>query len=703
MSDTTGIKLKNNQRTEDPNTNLDSSFSNDIDLSSNPFLEYEIEDLFQIPLMVSHDADNNDALSLEDIQNLPSPATDGAAEAEGSDTLSISDIQNLPSPGAGNQTSSGEAAGAINNTGINGAISIGLELSTLPTIDSVIRDVAILQPASTEGPNLFTQPIDDGQDGLPQPSTNTTDDEEEEEEEEGEACESIVTTFADGVNANDNETTLRETILEANQSEGVTEIHLCEGIYQLDIMGRNENLGFSGDLDIHGQVVIEGHDKETTIIDAGAIDRVLQVMPNASLTLKNLTLQNGDAKVFSGGAIYNLGTVVLDNVIIDSNQARIAGGIFNAFEANMVIDNSTISNNQAVFYAGGILNDASTLDINYSTIQDNQAGNYGSGLTNIYGEVNIFKSLIAENSANLLGAGIATFNGDMDIQTSTISSNQASFLGGGIASFYGQSFDLSNSTLTQNFAQLAGAGVYQVQPNIAQTFDIYSSIIAQNNSNLDIFGAAFQSNGHNIIGNVDDGAIAASSQDQFGSAQGTSATGHTGVINALLDVLADNGGFTSTHALLTNSSAIDNGNVEDDTSDQRDLFPSHTKDIGAFESNGQITPSANLAVIDFDSLNLPILSEAALLGIEESFEFSTVSAPDDFMQAVLKIEEILLDLTSLEDSVTELNRPNFSASTIEYHAENPMDLSELNSILLTLPEIMQDLHASEMLTQPDII
>lgn len=696
MSDTTGIKLKNNQRPEDPNTLLDSSSSNHIDLSNNPFLKYEIEDLFHIPLVVSHDADNNDTLSLEDIQNLPSPATDGAAEAEGSDILSISDIQDLPSPGAGNETSSGDGENAVSNAGINSAIAIALELSILPTIDSVVRDVAILEPAITEGPNLFIETIDDGQNALPQPSTNATGGEEE-------ACESIVTTFTDGVDANDNETTLREAILEANQSEEVTEIHLCEGSYQLDIIGRNENFGLRGDLDIHGQIIIEGYDKENTIIDAGAIDRVMQVMPHASLTLKNLTLQNGDAKVFSGGAIYNLGTVVLDNVIIDSNQARIAGGIFNAFEANMVIDHSSITNNESIFYAGGILNDASTLDINYSTIQDNQAGNYGSGLTNIFGEVNIFKSLIAENSANLLGAGITSFSGDMNIQSSTISSNLANFLGGGIASLYGLSFELSNSTLTQNSAQLAGAGVYQVQPNVAQTIDIYSSIIAQNSNNLDIFGDAFHSNGHNIIGNADDGTIATSSQDQFGSVQGTSTTGHTGVIDALLNALADNGGFTLTHALLSNSPAIDNGNVEDDTSDQRNLFPSQIKDIGAFEFNGQITPPANLAVIDFDSLNFPLLSEAALLSAEESFESSMVFAPNNFMQAVIKIEEILLDLTSFEASVAELNRPDLAVATIEHYAQNAMDLSELNSILLTLPEIMQDLHAAEMLTQPDIV
>jgi hypothetical protein len=113
--------------------------------------------------------------------------------------------------------------------------------------------------------------------------------------------------------------------------------------------------------------------------------RLFDVAAGGSLTLENLTLQNGVAAGYDGGAIYNQGTLVLSGVTVQDNTAEgfpaAGGGIWS--NGSLTVENSTIGYNVANFgswtvpaFGGGIYIAGGTADITGSTFAGNVA--YGS-------------------------------------------------------------------------------------------------------------------------------------------------------------------------------------------------------------------------------------------------------------------------------------------------------------------------------------
>jgi len=88
---------------------------------------------------------------------------------------------------------------------------------------------------------------------------------------------------ADGIC--DADCSLREAIIAANAGPGADIITLPAGTYTLTIAGANEDDAATGDLDIKGDLMINGATGATTIIDGGAIDRVFQVIGAVTVTL----------------------------------------------------------------------------------------------------------------------------------------------------------------------------------------------------------------------------------------------------------------------------------------------------------------------------------------------------------------------------------------------------------------------------------
>lgn len=159
----------------------------------------------------------------------------------------------------------------------------------------------------------------------------------------------------------------------------------------------------------------------------------------------------------------------------------------------------------------------------------------------------IFKSTINGNRADRAG-GIAN-SGSLRFDNSTISGN----VGGGIFNFSTGDLELTNATITDNQAAEA-AGV----DNLG-TARLINTIIAGNIGtveNTDVSGD-YISEGFNLIGNVGSGT----------SVSGFVASDFVGTednpIDPRLAPLADNGGTTTTHALLAGSVAIDAGETGD--------------------------------------------------------------------------------------------------------------------------------------------
>ena len=269
---------------------------------------------------------------------------------------------------------------------------------------------------------------------------------------------------------------------------------------------------------------------------------------------------SGNTAALDGGGIFSRsGTVSLINTIVSGNTANIGGGISNTGTADLT--SSTISGNTG-FRGGGIFN--------------------GSG-----GSLNVINSTINDNSASGDGAGIfGQGGGTVTLTNSTVSMNTATTGGGGIDN--SGTLALTNSTLSGNAASgsFGGGGIFN---NV--TITLVNTIFAGNTAPTgpDCGGTgSLASQGHNLIGNNSGCNFSPASGDQVN-------------VDPLLGALADNGGPTKTHALLTGSPAIDTG---DDsvlgsplflTTDQRG-FPrlqgAHV-DIGAYEAPATDAPQTS--------------------------------------------------------------------------------------------------------------
>ncbi len=195
---------------------------------------------------------------------------------------------------------------------------------------------------------------------------------------------------------------LRSAVEEANEWKVDNTIFLPAGIYKLSIDGSGEDEAATGDLDIIDDLVIVGDGADSTIVDAGALDRVFHIHADVTVTLKDLSIVGGKVSGAegTGGGIRNEGSlIVLDSMISDS-QAEAGGGVANLGE--MTITGSTLYGNSvsATGNGGGVFN-AGTLTIANSTISDNTSV-MGGGIYN-NGVLTVNSSTIAGNTVDGLG------------------------------------------------------------------------------------------------------------------------------------------------------------------------------------------------------------------------------------------------------------------------------------------------------------
>lgn len=332
-------------------------------------------------------------------------------------------------------------------------------------------------------------------------------------------------------------TSLREAIWLANQDANHTTITLeADGFYQLTI-GGSDFPSFApeaaGDLDVSSSVTITVADGGRATIDAGGEnglgDRVFQFSGFAStVNLENLTISGGRVFGQDGGGLYVLDASVnlidvnvTGNVAFESEGGGRGGGIYNSVQSQQSLHlyDSVVSNNEAAL-GGGIFNDFNAhATLAGSAIVDNQSDGDGGGIYNS-GDLESVNTTIAGNEA-LDGTGGGLFNsGDATLINNTIADND-------------------------DYGGIGGvAGIAQ----LGSVTRIGNSIIARN-QNGDA-GGAFESLGHNLIGNAD-GSSGFTSDDDYGGAGNR--------LSAGLSVLRDNGGPTPTISLLPGSPAINAG------------------------------------------------------------------------------------------------------------------------------------------------
>ncbi|MDB9525300.1 CHAT domain-containing protein, partial [Oscillatoria sp. CS-180] len=333
---------------------------------------------------------------------------------------------------------------------------------------------------------------------------------------------------------------------------------------------------------------------------------------NGTFTLSNSTLSNNDAAQ-SGGAIFNQtgASIQIVNSLLNANAASVGGAIANE-GIETAISNTIVSENTATADGGGVFN-TGILSIDTSPIRENAAGNSETGLGDgggIFnqGSLSLSNSQIQENTAVASGGGIGNIN-QLNIDASTISDNVAGVNGGGIKVAEAGNVAIANSTISGNTAGANGGGIdiNTIPPFGAFTTTVSNSTLSGNtainigggfslgtNSTLTLDQATVTANTASTgtgsgVANVFGGSVIALNTILAGNTLDNvaGALNQTGpnVVNGdpLIGPLANNGGVTETHALLTGSPAIDAGTGAG--ADQRGVpVANGIRDIGAFES-----------------------------------------------------------------------------------------------------------------------
>lgn len=343
--------------------------------------------------------------------------------------------------------------------------------------------------------------------------------------------------------------TLRAAIQEANASSGSVVI-VPAGTYELTLVGADEDLAATGDLDILAGTQVEAAGG-VVVIDANGLDRVIDVhapqvlncIIGSCVSLEGLTLRGG-VEVQGGGLRLVSGTVTLLGSAVLSNQANIGGGIYVGPSADLLeVRGSVVRGNSAVISGGGIFN-AAELELSFSTITGNSAPT-GGGLVN---------------------GGLAA------VELSTISGNA----GSGVLNDTLLDLSLHRVTLSAN----QGAAIENAN---SSAWSAYDSLIDGGCSGAGALGAS--------QGNL----------ESPGSTCGLSlALNQVDVEDPGLAPLAGYGGPTPTHALMPDSPAR-NAGLGTYSSDQR-LAPvtDGFGDTGSFE-HGALPPDGGIFSHGFES------------------------------------------------------------------------------------------------------
>ncbi len=309
---------------------------------------------------------------------------------------------------------------------------------------------------------------------------------------------------------------------------------------------------------VNKDLTIQGQGASNTTVQAhaargDATDRVFVIASGSTVTIKDMTIRHGNV-TGNGGGIRNEGTLTLGNVTVKDNDADDGGGIYNNGQyAVLTLTNCTVSGNEAGDGGGGIYNRSGTLEITDSTLSGNQTGDGGGGgIASHYAgaTVTLIGSTVSGNqTGDGGGGGGIQSTRRLALTNSTVSGNTASGWGGGIENYASGGVTLNNCTITDNTADSDndgdgdGGGIYRH----SGTVSFKNTIIAGNadpSSAPDCSGT-LTSQGYNLI------------QDTTGCTISGDTTGNITGQDPTLGPLANNGGPTETHALLTGSPAID--------------------------------------------------------------------------------------------------------------------------------------------------
>jgi hypothetical protein len=256
---------------------------------------------------------------------------------------------------------------------------------------------------------------------------------------------------------------------------------------------------------IRAPVTIDGKDDLT--ISGGGTHRVFEIEETGTLELRNLTISDGFDRVFDGGAIFNLGRLLVDNCLFENNRSPLGSGgaIANDVLGVVFINDSDLNNNEA--YSGGaVYSRDGTVTLQAVGFENNVAETTGGALHNEMGAVVMFGAIMIGNSSRSGGA-VYTAHGSLTADLSVFFENRAVVDGGAITSINAVA-SIQYSFILANEAGEAGSGIH----NASGVMTVYRSAIFGNS------GADYEVN-HRGVGQV------MADRNYWGAASGPSGAG----------------------------------------------------------------------------------------------------------------------------------------------------------------------------------
>jgi CSLREA domain-containing protein len=371
-----------------------------------------------------------------------------------------------------------------------------------------------------------------------------------------------VTTAADTV-ADGGGCSLREAVTSANGDDGGASgctsgsgddtIALAAATYGLSGDDGEDN-NASGDLDVTSDIVLDGAGAGSTVIDANAIDRAIDVQNNGAassidVTIQRLTIRNGSVLGGSddGGAVLMRdanGSIAVREAVIENSHAGRYGG--------------------ALTFRGATNGSGHPAQVIDSELRTNTAGDDGGALFveqpsgNAEGNsMLVQRSTLAGNVA-VAGAGGAIYGETttrLDVVDSTLSANVAAQGGGAIAlGDNNPALYLQFSTLAGNVTSRAGGGGGVQTDGDAELVVLHGSVLDANIAAGGVANCAEVAPGDGVFATTGPTAYNVESADTCDLDAAATDLVDT---EAQLGALADNGGPTRTRNPAAGSPLLD--------------------------------------------------------------------------------------------------------------------------------------------------
>lgn len=330
-------------------------------------------------------------------------------------------------------------------------------------------------------------------------------------------------------------------------------------------------------------VTIKGEGKKYT-----STTLAFDVKPNTTLTLNNITLDTIQHASSWGGAMYNEGTLILDNVTFNNDIAKtpkaVGGGAMalvatNGNPVSTTIKNSTFTNNSTesnpvyennggaiyVYGTSSKLVGDNTLNISGSHFESNHTNKTGGaiGVNNLGPsnfEIEINDTTFTKNNSTGYGGAIdvttgGTGNVTINLDHANFDSNKSGSDGGAIAYEKGNiTSNIINSTFTNNTANNGGA-IYNGIKNLEISNTIFDGNKTNdggkggaiyNAGNISLSQTEFKQSSDTIYMANDSAADFSGTNTLNGSISSENATSEIKNKGTLI-LNADNSGYTGTY------------------------------------------------------------------------------------------------------------------------------------------------------------